>query len=173
MAIVSGQIAEPDDIYKIMNTLCWNAFMIKKEIYAEGSFTPDAPYDYLYAETFRLSTGDNSTVASSTGGATYSGSPNFWWTATSNGTVVTSNIITTSSNIKGIFVSANKSLGSGTSITVDVSINNGSSKILTAQNLDTFLDTSGGTGTQLILTFNLNSGGNTVTLKDYSVMVFI
>jgi len=80
---------------------------------------------------------------------------------TSSGTVTTGTLITTSSDITGVFVYATTKTPSDSSITVDVSIDGGTTWI-TGNSLNTWIDTSSNTGTELVLRFNLNpSSDNT------------
>lgn len=168
MAILLGRFVLLGDMKGIIDTCLWNGMFSKKEILA-ASGTPDT-YTYSFFETFNAAAGDNSTVNTGSTTSTYNVGPKTY-SSTSNTLVQTTLIITAPSNIKGVFLTANKTLGASTSITYDISIDNAANYYWTAQALDAFIDTTAHTGTQLILKINLNSAGNTVTLSDYGVII--
>lgn len=86
--------------------------------------------------------------------------------------VTQTNSKTFSSNVKSIFVNANKTLNGSSTITYDVSSDGGSVFEKTAQPLDTWV-TLDGDNTDIVVKFNLNvDGADTPELYGYSYLVW-
>lgn len=177
MVLTTGGTISYTDLNNIMNNIAYNGIYLKKEILAAGR-TPEA-YQNAFFETFNASGGDDSTVAAAT--ATFNAGPKTY-SATTEAVIITSTIITASADIRGLYIFANATYGASTSITVDVSINNGLTFWIN-QPVNTYIDTDvismngsgysfGGTLTEVVLIFRLHSSGNTVTLEDYGVIYF-
>ena len=85
---------------------------------------------------------------------------------------VQTNSKTFDSNVKSIFVTANKVLNGDSTITVDVSSDGGSTWDVTNQNLDEWIQLDGD-GSDIVVKFNLNvdGSGNSPELYGYSYMV--
>lgn len=92
---------------------------------------------------------------------------------TTGGTVETNSITTLTAAPKSILVYGKSTLPAGTSITVDVSDDGGTSFDITGQALDSYIDTTALTGTSLALKFTLATTDTSVTplLYGYSVVV--
>lgn len=92
-----------------------------------------------------------------------------------SGLVRTATVVTTTSNINGVFIHVNKTTPTNTTLNkCDISIDGGTTFTLTNQNFDTFIDTSSLTGTMLQLKFYLSTTDTSVTplLKDYGVICY-
>ena len=129
----------------------------------------DFPVGYVY--TIRIEACSPDQPGSDSQIAEISDFNSYGVTASTNGYIQTETIYSTSSNIEKIIVVGNKSLPTGTNITFDVSLNNGSSWCALNRNLNTITDLVG-IGGNLVLKFNMiTSGSNTPELRDYAVQI--
>jgi len=120
-----------------------------------------------YIEGFKISATTSSPGASVNVGVC---SMDFYTSHTAS--VVQTNSKTFDSNVKSIFVTANKVLNGDSTITVDVSSDGGSTWDATNQNLDEWIQLDGD-GSDIVVKFNLNvdGSGNSPELYGYSYMV--
>jgi hypothetical protein len=90
-------------------------------------------------------------------------------------TLKTNLLITTVTNIQGIFVTPNAQIGNAGNIKFDISIDNGTSWCKKDMFTNQYINLTAFTGTQLMLKFYLNGNGTTdyVILRGYGVLVFL